>query len=142
MEGQMKSSERLWTGSLTKPFSPLDRRYAERAPLQMKIMYTSETGHKPLKADGFLINLSGTGCKVLANTLPQAGTSITLFLYVPDGGLPLCLTGTTVAWVAGYTFAARFPKLTDGERKRLQVMIWKHVTLMRPKQTRAAFRFA
>lgn len=141
MEGTMKSELR-WTGSLTMPFAPLDRRYAERASLQIKVMYTSETGHRPVKADGFLINLSKTGCKVLANMLPPAGTSITLFLYVPDGGLPLCLTGTTVAWVAGHTFAARFPKLTEGERKRLQLLIWKHVTFMKPKQTRTAFRLA
>ncbi len=127
---------------LNEAFTALDRRYAERVPVHMKVMYSCETGPRLMKAEGSLINLCKTGCKILVSTPPPAGTRITLFLYIPDGMPPLCLTGTSVTWVAGTTFAARFPKLTDEERKRVQMMIWKHATLTKAKQPRTAFRFA
>ena len=122
------------------PLAPLDRRYAERVPLHVRVMYTSETGHQFIKGEGALINLSKTGCKVSGLIPPAVGSRITLFLYLQDGEPPLCLTGTGISWVRGTTFAVRFPKLTAEDRKRVQETIWKHATLTKPVQPRAAFR--
>ena len=120
--------------------APLDRRYAERVPIQFRVMYSTEADPKLVKGEGSLRDLSKSGCKVTAAVVPHVGSSITLFLYIEDGNPPMCLTGTTVSWVAGHLFAAKFPKLTSEERRRLQDMIWKHATLLPTKHQRAAFR--
>ena len=121
-------------------YAPLDRRYAERVPIHYRVMYSAETGPKLVKGEGSLKDLSKSGCKVTAAIVPTVGSSVTLFLYIEDGNPPMCLIGTTVSWVAGQSFAAKFPKLTSEERKRLQEMIWKHATLLPTKHQRAAFR--
>jgi hypothetical protein len=136
----MKASPLERSSSQHKTHVLLDRRYAERVPMHVRVMYASEAGSRLVKAEGSLINLSKTGCKVLATTPPPAGSRITMFLYLQDGKPPMCLTGMTIPWVAGLMFSVRFPKLTPDERKRVQEMIWKHATLTRSGQQRAAFR--
>ncbi len=134
--------EQVDISSRNQPQAPLDRRYAERVPMQLRVLYTSETGVRFVKDEGVVINLSKTGCKVSGLTPPTNGSRVTLFLYLPDGHPPLCFTGTAITWVRGTTFAARFPQLTAEERKRVQEMIWKHATLPTSTQRRAAFRIA
>jgi hypothetical protein len=45
-----------------------------------------------------------------------------------------------VSWIKGNVFAVRFPKLADDERKRIQGIIWKHVSLSKAESHRTAFR--
>ena len=78
--------------------------------------------------------------EIRGTVLPSAGDTLTVTLYLEDGGAPLCLTDATVSWIKGSVFAIRFPKLSDSERKRLQTVIWKHVTLTHAKTYRTAFR--
>jgi hypothetical protein len=52
----------------------------------------------------------------------------------------MCLTETTISWVRGVSFAAKFPNLTAEERKRLQELIWKHATISLSSHERAGFR--
>lgn len=121
-------------------YAPLDRRYAERAALQARVLYASEDGTRILKAEGALSDLSKSGCKIEGTASPVEGSHVTLFLYLSDGQPPLCLTEATISWVRGSAFAAKFPDLTPEERKRIQELIWKHVTISLSKQQRAGFR--
>ena len=120
--------------------APLDRRYAERALLHYQATYTSTEGARFTTSTGCLKDLSKSGCKILGTTHPAIGGSVTVTLYLDDGQPPLCLTDTTVSWIKGDVFALRFARLTDDERKRIQAVIWKHVSLSKTKNHRAAFR--
>jgi hypothetical protein len=120
--------------------APLDRRYAERAFIQHEVTYTGIEGARFTTSTGSLKDLSKTGCKILGTTLPAIGGTLTITLHLNDGQPPLCLTGATVSWIKGSLFAVRFPKLIDDERKRIQAVIWKHVSLSKAKNHRTAFR--
>jgi hypothetical protein len=102
--------------------------------------YTAAQGARLVQSVGTLHDLSKTGCKIQGTTLPAAGVSLTITLHLGDGQAPLCLTDATVSWIRGNVFAVQFPKLTPDERKRIQEVIWKHVTLPKAKSDRAAFR--
>lgn len=134
----MKSSIFEQNLNATSAHAPLDRRYAERVPIHYRVTYTVAEGARLIKTEGSLKDLSKTGCKILGTVLPVAGGTLTVTLHLEDGQAPLCLTDTTVSWIKGSVFAARFPKLTEDERKRIQGVIWKHVTLS--KNHRTAFR--
>lgn len=125
---------------LKEAYAPLDRRYAERAALQARVLYASEDGSRLLKAEGSLSDLSKSGCKIEGTVSPPEGSHVTLFLYLADGQPPLCLTEVRISRVKGSVFAAKFPDLTPEERKRIQELIWKHVTFSLSKQPRAGFR--
>jgi c-di-GMP-binding flagellar brake protein YcgR len=135
----MKGS--LYEQSMTasRTHAPLDRRYAERALIDQEVTYTGTEGARFTTSKGSLRDLSRTGCKIAGTTLPAAGVHLTITLYLNDGQAPLCLTDATVSWIKGDVFAVRFPKLTDAERKRIQGVIWKHVTLSKARQHRTAF---
>jgi len=138
-EATMKPSP-LLPGLMKNAYAPLDRRYAERAPMLARVLYASESGPRLVKAEGSLADLSKSGCKILGTTPPDEGSSITLFLYFADGCPPMCLTEATISWVSGLAFAAKFPQLTPDERKRLQELIWKHATFSWSTHQRAGFR--
>ena len=134
----MKSSILEQNLHATSAHAPLDRRYAERVPIHYRVIYTGTEGARLIQTKGSLIDLSKTGCKILGTMLPAAGSCLTVTVYLEDGQAPLCLTDATVSRIKGSVFAVRFPKLTQDERKRIQAVIWKHVTLS--KNHRAAFR--
>ncbi|SLM47881.1 protein of unknown function [Nitrospira japonica] len=121
-------------------YTPLDRRYAERASLRIPVLYASADGSSLLKAEGLLTDLSKSGCNIEGTVSPPVGSRITLFLYLADGQPPLCLTDVTIPRVKGLAFAAEFPDLMPEERKRIQQLIWRHVTFSASRQTRAGFR--
>lgn len=120
--------------------APLDRRYAERVPIHYRVTYNGAEGARLVKTEGSLRDLSKTGCKVLGTILPAVGGNLIITLHLEDGQAPMCLTDATVTWIRGSVFAVRFPKLTADERKRIQEVIWKHVTLSPAKNQRTAFR--
>src|SRR5689334_22235834 len=136
----MKSSSFDSGTAMKSALAPLDRRYAERVPLHCRVSFTTEDGPSHVRGEGTLKDLSKTGCKITADSLPPVGCSVTLFIYIDDGNPPMCLTGATVSWVAGQLFAAKFPKLSSEERKRLQEMVWKNARLIPTKHERTAFR--
>lgn len=123
-----------------RPGAPLDRRYAERALLRHEVTYTATEGARYVTSTGSLKDLSKTGCKVAGTRLPAIGARVTITLHLNDGQPPLKLTDAIVSWINGEVFTVRFPKLIDEERKRIQAVIWKHVTLSPTKDHRTAFR--
>jgi hypothetical protein len=121
----------------------MDRRGAERALVDCPVTFTSEEIQGSVaKVDGTLVDLSKTGCKVASPTPPHRGSQITLILYLPDGGPPMRLIGTIVRHVGSRTFGAEFLPVTPAERRRLQAIIFKHLTWSVFSLRRPAFRFA
>lgn len=123
-----------------KAYSLLDRRYAERAQTGYRISYSGEEGARIVKGEGTLKDLSKTGCKILGATASSLGSSIILHLYLEDGQAHMCLTNVIVSWIASDSFAVRFPILSAKERKRLQEVIWKNVSVSSLDDRRTAFR--
>ncbi|MBU6480078.1 MAG: PilZ domain-containing protein [Nitrospirae bacterium] len=123
-----------------KAHSLLDRRYAERVPIRYRVSYSGAEGARIVTGEGTLKDLSKTGCKILGMTTSSLGSSLTLLLYLEDGQAPMCLTSVTVSWIDRVSFSVRFPKLSAEERKRLQEVIWKHVSLSSLDDRRTAFR--
>jgi len=123
-----------------KAHSLLDRRYAERVLIRYRISYSGEEGARIVTGEGILKDLSKTGCKILGATTSSLGSSLTLRLYLEDGQAPMCLTDVTVSWIARDSFAVRFPRLSAEERRRLQDVIWKNVSLASIDDRRTAFR--
>jgi hypothetical protein len=136
----MKNSLLEQNLAMPRAHTPLDRRYAERAHIHHEVTYTGTEGARFTTSSGALKDLSKTGCKILGTTLPAIGGTVTITLHLNDGQPALCLTGATVSWIKGSLFAVRFPKLMDDERKRIQAVIWKHVSFAKAKNHRTAFR--
>jgi len=123
-----------------KAHSLLDRRYAERVPIRYRISYSGEEGARIVTGEGTLKDLSKTGCKILGATTSSLGSSLTLVLYLEDGQPPMRLTDVIVSWISRESFAVRFSRLSADERKRLQGVIWKNVSLSSLDDRRTAFR--
>jgi hypothetical protein len=52
----------------------------------------------------------------------------------------MCLTNVIVSWIGKDSFAVKFPKLSPEERKRLQDVIWKNISVSSLDDRRTAFR--
>lgn len=121
-----------------KAHSLLDRRYAKRVPIRCLISYSGEEGARIVTGNGALKDLSKTGCKILGAATSSLGSRITLLLYLEDGQAPMCLTDILVSRIDRDSFAVKFPKLSPEERKRLQEVIFKNLSLLDDRRT--AFR--
>ena len=136
----MKPCHPAVQSSHQKVHSLLDRRYAERVAFRYQITYSGEEGARIVTGEGTLKNLSKTGCKILGTTTSSLGGSLTLHLHLEDGQAPLCLTDAIVSGIDKGTFSVRFPSLSSGDRKRLQNVVWKNISLSSTHDRRTAFR--
>ncbi len=136
----MKLSHPVLKINNQKAHSLLDRRYAERVPIRYRISYSGEEGARIVTGEGTLKDLSKTGCKILGSTTSSLGSSLTMRLCLEDGHPPMCLTDVIVSWISRDSFAVRFPRLSAEERKRLQEVILKNVSLSSLDNGRTAFR--
>ena len=136
----MKLNHPILKVNTQKAHSLLDRRYAERVPIEYRISYSGEEGARIVKGEGRLKDLSKTGCKILGATTSSLGSSLSLLLDFEDGNAPMRLTDATVSWLGKDSFAVRFPKLSADERRRLQEIIWKNISVSSLGDQRTAFR--
>ncbi len=136
----MKLNHPILKVNTQKAHSLLDRRYAERVPIRYRITYFREEGARIVAGEGALKDLSKTGCKILGMATNLLGSHLTLTLDLEDGQAPLRLTDVLVSWVASDSFAVEFPKLSSEERKRLQDVILKNISLSSLDDRRTAFR--
>ena len=136
----MKPCHPAVQSSHQKVHSLLDRRYAERVAFRCQITYSGEEGARIVTGGGTLRNLSKTGCKILGTTTSSLGGSLTLHLHLEDGQAPLCLTDAIVSGIDKSTFSVRFPSLSLDDRKRLQDIVWKNISLSSAHNRRTAFR--
>ena len=136
----MKLDNPILKVNTQKTHSLLDRRYAERVPIQYHITYSGEEGARIVKGEGALKDLSKTGCKILGVATISLGSRLTLQLDLEDGQAPMRITDVIVSWISTDSFAVKFPKLSSEERKRLQEVIWKNISLSSLGDQRTAFR--
>lgn len=136
----MKPSHPAVQVSHQKAHSLLDRRYAERVVFRGRITYSGEEGARIVTGEGILNDLSKTGCKILGTTTSPLGSSLTLFLHLEDGQAPLRLTDAIVSGIDKGAFSVRFPSLSPADRKRLQDVVWKNISLTSSHHRRTAFR--
>ena len=136
----MKLDNPILKVNTQKSHSLLDRRYAERVPIRYRITYSGEEGARIVRGEGALKDLSKTGCKILGVAESSLGSYITLHLDLEDGQAPMRLTDVLVSWIAKDSFAVKFPKLSQEERKRLQGVIFKNISLSSLDDRRTAFR--
>lgn len=136
----MKLGNPILKVNTQKSHSLLDRRYAERVPIRYQITYSGEEGARIVRGEGALKDLSKTGCKILGVATSSLGSRLTLHLNLEDGQAPMRLTDVLVTWIARDSFAVKFPKLSQEERKRLQEVIWKNISLSSLDDRRTAFR--
>ena len=123
-----------------KAHSLLDRRYAERVPIRYQITYFGEEGARIVAGEGALKDLSKTGCKILGVATSPLGSRLTLVLDLEDGHTPMRLSDVIISWISKDSFAVKFPKLPSDERKRLQDVIWKNMSVSSLDERRTAFR--
>ena len=136
----MKLAHPILKTNQQKAYSLLDRRYAERVPIRYRITYSGEEGARIVAGEGVLNDLSKTGCKILGAAQSSLGSRLTLHLYLEDGQAPMRITDAIVSWISTDSFAVKFPKLSSEERKRLQEVIWKNISLSSLGDQRTAFR--
>lgn len=136
----MKLSHPIFKVNTQKAHSLLDRRHAERVQIRYRITYYGEEGARIVTGEGALKDLSKTGCKILGVTTSSLGSHLTLLLDLEDGQAPLRLTDVIISWIDKDSFAVKFPKLSQEERKRLQDVILKNISLSSINDQRTAFR--
>jgi PilZ domain-containing protein len=119
----------------------LDRRDAQRAPLQVYVSYFTDERMGLSRGQGWLVDLSKTGCKIMGPVL-MPGTSVTLVFYFQDEKDPLCVSNTTVTWCDGESFGVRFPRLKAQERQRVHELVLKYATFHGRSRERTVFRLA
>jgi hypothetical protein len=136
----MKLNHPILKINTQKAHSLLDRRYAERVPIRYRITYFGEEGARIVAGEGALKDLSKTGCKILGAAPSPLGSRLTLLLDIEDGHAPMRLTDVIVSWISKDSFAVKFPKLSSDERKRLQEVIWKNISILSLDDRRTAFR--
>src|SRR6185437_4348016 len=81
----------------------LDRRDAERVPLHAHVSYVTDEGRGLSRGNGYLADLSKTGCKINGPVL-MVGTCVNLVLDFHDEKDPLCISQATVTWSNGESF--------------------------------------
>jgi len=136
----MKLNHPILKINTQKAHSLLDRRYAERVPIRYRITYFGEEGARIVAGEGALKDLSKTGCKILGAAPSPLGSRLTLLLDIEDGHAPMRLADVIVSWISKESFAVKFPKLSSDERKRLQEVIWKNISISSLDDRRTAFR--
>jgi len=129
-------------GRLANASSVLDRRDAERVPLNAAVSYVSDARKGLTRGEGRLDDLSKTGCKIIGPLL-MVGTTATLVIHLADDkSKALCLSGVEVTWTDGEAFGVRFPKLKGEHRQRLQELVLRFATFKGRSEDHAAFRLA
>ncbi len=119
----------------------LDRRDAERVPLDAVVSYMSDARMGLNRGEGRLADLSKTGCKIIGPLL-MVGTLATLVIHVDDDKPPLCLSEVEVTWTNSESFGVRFPKLKAEDRQRLQELVLRFATFRGQSEEHTAFRLA
>jgi len=119
----------------------IDRRNDERVPLRVYVSYFTDEWTGLCRGQGWLVDLSKTGCKILGPVL-TVGTSVTLVFYFQDEKDPLCVSRTTVTWSDSETFGVRFPKLKAHARHRLQELVMECTAVHARGSKHPAFRLA
>jgi len=86
-----------------------------RYPMQYPIIFGCASG----VGEGFLTNLSFSGCTVLCDRTLLVGVEVRVSVLLPDRTQALSIEGGTIKWVDGCHFGLHFQHLTISSRQRL-----------------------
>lgn len=96
------------------------------AALPTRRMYLRYPMHSPVifgwvscVGEGLLTNLSFSGCSILSDHTPVAGTEVRVGLLLPDHTTALSIENGTIKWVDGRLFGVEFQQLPLDARQRL-----------------------
>jgi PilZ domain len=130
----------FWGVKVQKAHTLLDQRYAERIKMWNRISYSGQVGARSVTGEAILKDLSKTGCRLLGPAPSPQGSLLTLLLDPKDGQGTMRITEALISRVAKDSFAIKFPRLLPEDRKRLQEMILKNISLSSLEDHRTAFR--
>lgn len=100
----------------------MDLRHDLRLPVQCPIQYSG----KQIAGEGTLVNLSTGGYGITSeHPLPQ-GTSLSLRIYLPDGGTPIEVEVATVRWSRSGRLGLKNMIIRQEEIKRLRHFVASH----------------
>jgi hypothetical protein len=69
--------------------------------------------------EGFLTNLSFSGCSILSDHTPLVGAEVRVGILLPDQTQALSIQGGTIKWVDDRRFGVEFRPLPLDARQRL-----------------------
>jgi len=76
-----------------------------------------------LEGEGLVNDLSKTGCKIQCQTVPEAGATLKVDLFLPDYPRPLKVERGLVRWIKADTFGLEFVEVQASQRERLRVFL-------------------
>ena len=76
-----------------------------------------------LEGEGLVNDLSKTGCQIQCPTVPEAGATLKVDLFLPDYPRPLKIERGTVCWVKGDRFGVEFVEIQASQRERLRIFL-------------------
>ena len=91
------------------------RRVYLRYPMHYPVIF----GWVSCVGEGLLTNLSFSGCSILSDHTPVAGTEVRVGLLLPDHTKALSIENGTIKWVDGRLFGVEFQHLSPDARQRL-----------------------
>ncbi len=99
----------------------MESRQHVRLPIQCPVQY-SAAGDR-LQGEGTILNLSTGGWQVDGSQAVQAGTSLLLRVFLPDGEEPMAVELAVVRWSQAQTFGLKNTILGEGEWIRLRQFV-------------------
>ena len=91
------------------------RRNYPRYPMHLPVIF----GWQSCVGEGFLTNLSFSGCSILCDRTALIGTSVRASILLPDHGKTLSIEGGTIKWAEDRVFGVEFLRLPLDARQRL-----------------------
>jgi hypothetical protein len=93
---------------------------AARASRYGHATYSDKEGLYIYTVEGFIRDLSATGCSIRGTIPHVVGSKIRVRLCLFDEQPPLSVNGSKVSWFAAGHFGIKFPKLKQNDVLRLQ----------------------
>jgi hypothetical protein len=118
-KGWLSKSEGQELMKELKEHPPEKPRIATRHKLACRAFFSGSG----LEGEGLINDLSKTGCKLQCQTIPEAGASLKVDLFLPDYPRPLKVERGVVRWVKGDTFGVEFVDIQASQRERLRVFL-------------------
>lgn len=95
----------------------LEDRVGERAATDFRVFFTDG---QYLEEEGTVLEISKSGCRVRCPCVLEEGTTLEVWLFMPDYDWPLRVERAVVRWKDDEEFGLQFPNLRPSQRERLR----------------------
>ncbi len=82
-------------------------------------------GAEDFEAEGTLVDVSTSGCRVSSPERVRVGMHLKLSLFLPDHQWPMRIDEAIVRWVEGTDFGLEFTNIRLAQRERLRALVMK-----------------